>query len=410
MTKKLLAFCFLLGAFAFAEEVFPIMAWNWVGEYKDGATSVEFYKDMKDCGFSLAGMASTPEQLEAIRQAGIQCLWIDGDTFSNQNLKEYDVAEWEKKVIPVVEKYKDDPVVYGFYVRDEPNGDEVDGALKMADIVQAAAPNKMVYLNLYSNSTEQWRLDPFNYWDYAEKIYSSGLRVSGFDQYVFYHDGHMRHTFYESMKIHRDLCQKYGKQWWFCGLTIAHRYYATPTFTQLAHQAFSALAYGAKGLSWYKYGPSVHNGWHSSPLNVFFDKTPVWYELKLVNRTVQNYAYVLNHLKSDRVYHFGSTVPETDERVNGPDEGSLITGMKNSNNWLVGEFTHEQTGDRWLIIVNKNLEAPVKCEPIFREGKQPVKMTAIREAEPVEQPFTPQADNITLRPGAGVLVHLYYEK
>jgi len=410
--KKLLTFVFavLFLGMAYAEdEVFPIMSWGWVGWAGEKAKTVELYQEMKECGISVAGFVNTDEQLEAISKAGLKAFWCDWKAMSSRDFSKPDVEQWRKDILPVVEKYNSNPAVIGYYVQDEPNGVVMDGALKMASLMEELAGEKLVYLNLYSNSTEQWRLDPFNYYDYVEKFYASPLKFSGFDQYVFYHDKHMRHTFYESMKIHRELALKYGKQWWYCALSVAHRYYAEPTFTQLAHQVYSALAYGARGLSWFTYLPTCNIGWYASPIDDFMNRTHTWYDLRFINNSVQNMAYVLNHLKSDRVYHFGSTVPETDERINGPDEGSLITGMKNSNNWLVGEFTHEQTGERWLIIVNKNLEAPVECNPIWREGKKPKAIKAHSISRKNEIPFNrePNDSNI-IQPGVGVLLHLYY--
>lgn len=136
MLKQIaLALSLLCAALAMAEETFPIMAWNGTWEYGERATAIDFYRDMKDCGFSIAGMTTSPEHLELIRAAGLQCIWHDGNAFSNQNLKVYDVDVWKAKVASAVEKYRDDPGVYGFYVRDEPNGDEIDGVLKLAEIV-----------------------------------------------------------------------------------------------------------------------------------------------------------------------------------------------------------------------------------------------------------------------------------
>ena len=138
------------------------------------------------------------------------------------------------------------------------------------------------------------------------------------------------------------------------------------------------------------------------------NRTQVWYDMRLVNRTIQNYAHVLNHLRSDRVYHFGSTKPETDERVPGPDSESLIQTMGGTGNWLVGEFTHEEDRSRWLIIVNKNLQEPVECKPVWR--KQPSRVRVHSQGGKWEIDFNRKpADSNIIQPGWGVLLHVYFD-
>ena len=393
-----------------AEETFPIMAWGWVGWAGEKANSPALYEEMKECGFSIAGFAGADAQIEAAGKAGMKVLYTNDKAMSNRDWMNPDVEQWRKDIQPIVEKYKDNDTVFGYYVKDEPNEPEVDGVLAMGKLMKELAPEKMAYMNLFPmpNSASPSHFAPRNYYDYTDHIYGSDYSSSGFDQYVFYFDGFMRPTFYKCMEIHRELSLKHGKQWWYCALSIAHRYYADPTFTQLAHQAFSALAYGARGLSWFTYLPVQKNGWYNSPLDDFMQRTHTWYDLKYINSAIQNYAYVLNHLKSDRVYHFGSTVPETDERVPAPDADSLISGMEGSSNWLIGEFTHEQDGGRWLIIVNKNLNAPVECKPIWRKQPSRIKIHFVNRKG--EDDFSRAADTNIFRPGMGALIHVYFDE
>ena len=406
--KKIFAVVFSLaiaGVLA-AEETFPIMAWGWVGSAREKANTVEFYQEMKDCGFSIAGFAVNDQQLEAIGKAGMKALYMDGNAMSNRDWKNPDVEQWRKDIQPIVEKYKDNDAVLGYYVKDEPFYNELPGLFAMGTLMKELAPEKLAYMNLLSNSTEPWRYIPDSYERHVERAYASDYPISGFDQYNFYHDGYIRSTLYSCFGIHRKYAQKYNKQWWFCGLSIQHRYYAKPDPVNLAHQAFAALAYGARGLSWFTYMPSDRPGWYNAPLDPFMNRTQVWYDLRLVNLTIQNYAHVLNHLKSDRVYHFGSTVPETDEQVPEADEQSLVSDIP--GNWLVGEFTHEEDGSRWMIIVNKNLTAPVECKPVWR--KQPSRVTVHAQGANYEIDFNrhPSDSNI-IQPGWGVLVHVYFD-
>ncbi len=408
MKHSLLLFSCLLCASLLAEETFPIMAWGWLGGARERQNDVAFYEEMKECGFSIAGFATTDGQIEAAGKAGLQVLYSDNKAMSNRDWKNPDVEQWRKDIAPVVAKYKDNPTVLGYYVKDEPETAELDGLAQMGALLMEMAPNKLPYMNLFSNSTQPYHYEPLTYEEYTRKAYESPYPACGFDQYNFYASGYIRTTMHSCMEIHRKAALAANKEWWYCVLGIQHRYYATPNLVNMAYQVFSGLAYGAKGISWFTYLPSDRPGWHNAPLDPFFNRTQVWYDMRLVNRTVQNYAHVLNHLRSDRVYHFGSTKPETDERVPGPDKDSLIQTMGGSGNWLVGEFTHEEDGSRWVIIVNKNLEEPVECVPVWRNPSAKARVHAQGEKYEIDFNRKPADSNI-IQPGWGVLLHVTFD-
>ena len=183
-----------------------------------------------------------------------------------------------------------------------------------------------------------------------------------------------------------------------------------PTFPQLNMAAFSALAYGARGLAWFTYLDTRMKGWHDAPLNAYGERTPTWWALKRVNRDIQGLAPILNHLKSDRVYHFGDTVPGSSERLNGPDGESLISGMLLSSHWLIGEFTHDETGDRYLIVVNKDTTHTNEFLPQWRDGKVPAKVNYVFTVFPNRECGINRKpnDNNIFEAGAAALLHLHY--
>ncbi len=386
------------------ENTFPIMSWgpmDFVGEH---AADPEIYSGMKECGITIAGFATNDLQVQRAKDAGLKVFYGSfNSAIGRYDWRNPNVEVWRQEYASIVEKYKDEDAVMGYYVKDEPSYAELPGVFEVGTMFKEMAPNKVAYLNLYSNSTQPYHYEPDTYEQYVERVFASDFPMTGFDQYNFYQDGYIRTTMHSCLEIYRKLSLKYNKPWWYCALSNQHRFYAKPNVTTLAYQAFSGLAYGAKGISWFLYLPSNSPGWVNSPIDNFLHRSPVWYDLQLVNLTVQNYAHVLNHLRSDRVYHFGSTVPSTDERVPGPDENSLISGMANSGNWLVGEFTHDVDGSRWLIIVNKNLQAAVECTPIWR--KQPTSVACHSRGDRGMIPFNrkPNDSNI-IEAGWGVLL------
>ena len=120
MKRILLPLFLLLSLCLLAEETFPIMAWGWLGGARSRQDDVSFYEEMKECGFSIAGFASTDGQIQAAGAAGLKVFYTDGNAMSNRDWRNPDVEQWRKDILPVVEKYRDNPTVMGYYVKDEP--------------------------------------------------------------------------------------------------------------------------------------------------------------------------------------------------------------------------------------------------------------------------------------------------
>ncbi len=397
-----------------SEDQFPILAWGGI-TLEPLVRQPDYYREMKACGFTVASLAGNDAQIAAAREAGMKVL-LGNAAFSNRDWMKPDAEAWAKEFAPFAEKYKDDPAVAGFYVKDEPQTYELDGLVPMAQTILDQS-GKLPYINLYPLSANITHFLPLTYAEHVEKFMRENPSpVASFDQYVFFEDGQIRETFYTNFKIFRDAALKYDKEWWYIGLSIAHRHYAVPTYAQMNLAAFAALAYGARGISWFKYSDIGRPGWWAAPLTPFGERTPVWYDLQRVNRSIQNYAYVLNHLKSDRVYHFITPATNNPERSDGPDADSLISSVVNigkdpfrtGGNWIVGEFTHDQTGDRYMIVVNKDLDRTSEFIPVWREGKKPKEVKYIQEASHNETPFGRSTDSDILEPGGSVILHLIY--
>ena len=412
MKKLILTIMLCLGAALFAVEPnqFPILGWGVLNYLPEHSKTPEFYEEMKECGFTIAGFASNDEQVAAAKQAGMQVIIWHRD-ITAVDFRHPDPDGWREKVKAVVDKYADEPAVWGYYVKDEPELDEMEGVALMTQLVRELAPGKEPYANLYPPSANPKHWAPLDFEGYVEKAMKEFASQSvGYDQYVFYEDGNIRETMQKGYKVSREKALATGKDWWYCGLSIAHRTYAVPTFPQLNMAAFSALAYGAKGLAWFTYLDTCMQGWHDAPLNAYGERTPTWWALKRVNRDIQGLAPILNHLKSDRVYHFGDTVPGSSERLNGPDGESLISGMLLSSHWLIGEFTHDETGDRYLIVVNKDTTHTNEFLPQWRDGKVPAKVNYVFTVFPNRECGINRKpnDNNIFEAGAAALLHLHY--
>ena len=84
-------------------------------------------------------------------------------------------------------------------------------------------------------------------------------------------------------------------------------------------QVYTSLAYGARGLAYFKYFTPAVGNFRGGPIDQFGNETPMWHAMRHVNLQIGKLAPTLLKLKSDRVYHFGN-VPAG---CTGPDDKTL---------------------------------------------------------------------------------------
>jgi hypothetical protein len=144
-----------------------------------------------------------------------------------------------------------------------------------------------------------------------------------------------------------------------------------PTLDDLYFEIYSALLYGAKGLAIFTYFTPPIGNYRNAPINEFGERTQVWYDLKNVLKSVNNRAELLNSLDSTAVYHI--PVIQRENGTRGPDSNSLLVSVSDREGakFAVGEFKHKETGDIYIMILNKDLNNSYPID-LKWQGKTPV--------------------------------------
>src|SRR5690606_9614074 len=132
------------------------------------------------------------------------------------------------------------------------------------------------------------------------------------------------------------------------------------------------------------------------PLDEFGYRNPSWYWLRNINKQVQNLAPHLLRLRSDRVYHVGSFIPDVNE---GATSSTLIESLTGPE-FVVGEFTHED-GSRYVMIVNRSMTEQAHVNVTFPPYVEKAEFVDTRtgKLDRWEQYYW-------LAPGQGVLIKL----
>ncbi len=338
---------------------FTILPW--------GTTSgdLETFQTIKDCGFNLAGFV-WPDKIELVKQAGLQCLVIESSTHVGDAEVALDQAEIDKRVEALVKKVGDNPAVYGYYLRDEPSAGAFPGLGRWAAAFAKLAPDALPYINLLPNYANAGQLGTPTYEEYLESfVQAVKPNFLSYDHYALMDDGSLRGGYFQNLEAVRKAALKHNLPFWNIVLSNAHFNYAEPTPAGFRFQAYTTLAYGARGISYFTYfSPNIGN-YRLAPIDQFGEKTPTWDMLRHVNMQIHKLGPTYITLKSVNVFHH----PDVPEGCSGIGTSKWLKSIEGAANLLVGEFEGPK-GEPYVMVVNKDLRNSTWLSVQFKqEGK-----------------------------------------
>lgn len=394
MLTRVFVFCAALlvplaTCYAQVDEFFPIMGWNHVPN--DPAV----IKKIKDSGLTIAGFV-TSDALDACQAAGLKAIVYEAGT-SDYDWTAVDAAAARTRATELIEKVRSHPAVFGYYLRDEPPAGFFPGLKIVGDVVKEKHPGAWPYINLFPNYAHPAALGTATYDEYVEKfIEVCQPPILSYDHYSIFEGGVFRSKeYFQNLESIRRAALKHELPFWQIVLSLGALNFREPSAADFRFQAYTSLAYGARGLTYFTYITPAVGNFRNGPIDQFGNETSTWGLMQNVNLQIGKLAPTLLKLKSDRVYHFGD-VPQGST---GPDDQSLVKAINGP--MLVGDFTHTD-GTRYVMIVNKDFANSVYCAPQFREP-----VTAPLFISPytgVETAF--QGEQGWLAPGQGVLIKL----
>ena len=388
-----LALLLLLGFAAFAqakdqEAFFPIMAWN------HAPADPKVLAEMHDCGLTVAGFVN-PKHLDLVHAAGMKAI-VNDPRVGNYDWANVDAAKARANVKSLIDEVGAHPAVFGYYLRDEPPTSYFPGLEKVESAIRELAPGKWPYINLLPNYADANQLGAASYEKYLDDFVAACKPpILSYDNYSLLDNVALRDGYWQNLEQMRAAAKKANADFWNIVLSCAHFSYREPTAADLRFEAYTTLAYGGRGLSYFTYFcPEVGN-YRAAPIDPFGHKTPTWYAMQNVNLQVLKLAPTLLKLRSDDVYHFGKPPPG----CRGPMDKNLLAGI-NGAQFMAGDFTHED-GSRYVMIVNTDVNKSVPCFPQYRNAKK------AEMVSPYNGRLTPyEGEQIWLSPGAGVLLKL----
>ena len=332
--------------------LFPNRAWgHFAARWEASLGNPDVLRGMKACGINLAGLV-LPEHLDAVHAAGLKAIVFDPRSYAYE-FRSVSEAEARPRLESLVKDVGQHPALAGYYVKDEPHVSEFAGLALVGRLLREIDPKHWAYFNLFPDYASQEQLGVETYEEYVES-YLQIVRPPflSYDHYALFENAPLRKSYFANLEIIRAASLRHNLPFWNIVLANAHFTYAEPTSASIRFQAFTTLAYGGKGISWFTYiAPEVGN-YRAAALDQFGNYTATWSYLEHVNLQIAQLAPVLVRLQSRRVYHFG----EVPEKGRPAPASALVRSIRALHQqFLVGELQHLDDGSDYLIVVNKDL-------------------------------------------------------
>jgi hypothetical protein len=157
------------------------------------------------------------------------------------------------RVAAVVADFHDAPALDGYVVADEPTTADFPPLAATVSALRVADPARVAYINLLPDYVPPTLLGASSYADYLHRFVADVQpQLLSVDYYPFGAQKD-RSTFFDNLAAMRDAALRYDLPFLWIVLAMPHGPYRDPTEGELDWQVFHALAYGARGVSYFTY-------------------------------------------------------------------------------------------------------------------------------------------------------------
>lgn len=355
-------------------DFFPIMPWDPVWRADNPApTGKDALTGIAECNFTVAGFVQ-PEDLQACEKLGLKAIVASPRDFEPPTR-----ATWQKltdeqidqRIKITIDRAGNSPAILGYYIIDEPGSPLFPALAKAVAAVKKYAPGKLAYINLYPGyatigSPDMSQLGTNSFTEYLERYVNEVKpQFLSYDNYMvqmsddLQQAGRTASYFRDLMEVRR-VAIKYDLPFWNIVSSNQIRAFTTiPSPANLMLQAYTTLAAGGKGVTWFTYF-GRKGGYQYTPIDVDGNRTNTWRYLQLVNHHLKILGPRMNRLKSTGVYY---TSPAPADKL-PPLPGKLVTTVESRISTkdtaaehppiMVGEFTGDDGAD-YVMVVNLSL-------------------------------------------------------
>ena len=363
-------------------EFFPIMPWDPLHGWDGAARPRQGIASIAECHFTVAGFVK-PGDLPECEAYGMKALVFGTASrgpLTREEWKALPPAQIEAFVRQSIEDAGASDAILGYYLLDEPGATLFPKLAAGVAAVRQHAPGKLAYINLFPGyatigapDTSQLEADSFR--SYLERFVAEVRpQLLSYDNYMVQYSmdlqdaGRAARYFADLLEV-RAAALRHGLPFWNIVSSNQIRPTTTiPSPANLALQAYTTLAAGGRGVTWYTY---ASRGYGYAPIDPGGNRTPTWQYLQAVNRQLRTLGPRLNRLRSRGVF-FTPPPPVPDAPVL---PGTLVTAVQSETPAMVGEFAGEQ-GEPYALVVNLDLAHSARMRLALRQDLDRVAMVS----------------------------------
>jgi hypothetical protein len=367
-------------------EFFPILPWDpyhgWAKPFAENRQNG--LESIAECNFNMAGFV-LPRDLSRCKKLGLGALVLPSEEAykSSKYMREWRTlsdAEIERRVKAMIRAAGSSPAVKGFFIMDEPGVQDFPALAKAVAAVKKNAPGKLAYINLFPDyatigAPDRSQLGTSNYTEYLERFVNEVRpQVVSYDNYTVQVSDDLRNparaaSYFRNLLEVRRVAQEH--QLPYLNIVSANQirpHTPIPSPANLQFQAYTTLAAGYRGVTWYNYyGPK----YHYMPIDSAGRRSLTWLYLRDVNAQVAALAPVMSRLASTGVF-FTAPAPVENLRLL---PGNLVEAVTCPTPVMVGEFRHGN-GEAYAMVVNLSLERSAKFTLKTRRSYAAIKMVS----------------------------------
>jgi hypothetical protein len=408
-------------AFRTAPDFFPVVAWDRQDAWRKFDPSAEAsLRDAADCQFNVVGFIR-PEDLPVCEKLGLSAIVAPAAAAAGKpwfrDWKAMSDDDIDRGVQSMVEQAAGSKAVLGYTIMDEPGAPAFPKLARAVAAVNKYAPGKLAHVNLYPSyatlgAPDKSQLGAATYTEYLERFVGEVRpQFLCYDNYMVAFSDDLQDAakgalYFTNLLEVRRVAGKHGLSFWTVACCNQIRpATVVPSPANLALQAYTTLAAGGRGLTWFKY---QQGGYAYAPVDNAGRKTETWRYLQLVNRQVRTLGPMLNRLSSTGVYF---TAPAPDKSL-PLLPGRVVTAVRSTSSprglgaatpsVMVGEFT-DGAGADYVMLVNLSLQ---RSANIKLDTAKDYKTRQVVSAEDGQLSALDAERGHWLTPGQGVLVRL----
>ena len=340
----------------------PILGWHSIPENE---LSLDRFRELAEMGLTHSLMHYSPagnaRALELAAQTGVK-LFVGDGRFARPGAELRQAAE----------TYRHHPALAGYLLRDEPSVGVFAALAAARDALKAVDPAHWSYVNLlptYANATQ---LGCATYPEHVRRfMLEFRPEVLSYDHYSILEGDRLRGSYFQNLEWIRQSSLEFGTPFWAFALTCPHKPYPMPTLGHIRFQAWSNLAYGAKGLQYFTYWTPAPGTWdfHDAPIKLDGTRSATWETLKEFNLEVQACADIILSSRAVAVYHTEPLPPGT----RGLDESSPFSHIDGGEALVA---VHQlPDARRYALVVNRSFTKTVTLRLTLQDWVKDVRYT-----------------------------------